>query len=163
MSDANFINAYNEIVLDNLISILKQNFMFQTQIKFLEKRVSAIPELEEKNKLYNLVVEEKINLENKVVSLQSELENKNTIIKNTSNNDNEKNRIQIALNTQAKELSILNEKFNCLECEYNNQKKYIEQLEEMLPNTKRKKLNLKPIETPKEEVEIKTESSGGTF
>ena len=41
MSDANFINAYNEVVLENFTAVLKQNFMFQTQIKFLEERVST--------------------------------------------------------------------------------------------------------------------------
>jgi hypothetical protein len=38
MSDANFINAYNEVILENLNAIMKQNFMFQTQIKFLEEQ-----------------------------------------------------------------------------------------------------------------------------
>jgi hypothetical protein len=31
-----FSNAYQEILLDNLIGIIKQNFIFQTQIKLLE-------------------------------------------------------------------------------------------------------------------------------
>ena len=48
MSDANFINAYNEVILENLNAIMKQNFMFQTQIKFLEQRVNEIPEMEKK-------------------------------------------------------------------------------------------------------------------
>ena len=29
MSDANFINTYNEVILENLNAIMKQNFMFQ--------------------------------------------------------------------------------------------------------------------------------------
>ena len=48
MSDANFINTYNEVILENLNAIMKQNFMFQTQIKFLEQRVNEIPEMEKK-------------------------------------------------------------------------------------------------------------------
>jgi prefoldin subunit 5 len=48
MSDANFINAYNEVILENLNAIMKQNFMFQTQIKFLEQRVNELPEMEKK-------------------------------------------------------------------------------------------------------------------
>ena len=48
MSDANFINVYNEVILENLNAIMKQNFMFQTQMKFLEEKVSKIPEMEEK-------------------------------------------------------------------------------------------------------------------
>jgi hypothetical protein len=48
MSDVNFINAYNEVILDNLTAIMKQNFMFQTQMKFLEERVSKFSEMEQK-------------------------------------------------------------------------------------------------------------------
>ena len=76
MSDANFINAYNEVVLENFVAVLKQNFMFQTQIKFLEERVSLIPELEEKGKLFDSIVSDKQELENKIVSLKTDIENK---------------------------------------------------------------------------------------
>ena len=31
-----FSNAYQEILLDNLMSIIKQNFIFQTQLKLAE-------------------------------------------------------------------------------------------------------------------------------
>ena len=69
MSDVNFMNAYNDVVLENFMAVLKQNFMFQTQIKFLEERVSLIPALEEKGKLYDSVVKDKQELENKIISL----------------------------------------------------------------------------------------------
>ena len=61
MSDANFINAYNEVILENLNAIMKQNFMFQTQIKFLEKRVNDIPEMEKK--LANFEKDKSVELE----------------------------------------------------------------------------------------------------
>ena len=76
MSDANFINAYNEVILENLNAIMKQNFMFQTQIKFLDEKVKEIPILQEKGNLYESVVRENANLQNKIVSLTSEVENK---------------------------------------------------------------------------------------
>jgi deoxyadenosine/deoxycytidine kinase len=66
MSDANFINAYNEVVLENFTAVLKQNFMFQTQIRFFEERVNTIPALEEKGNLYDSVVREKLELQNKM-------------------------------------------------------------------------------------------------
>ena len=31
-----FSNTYQEILLDNLVSIIKQNFIFQTQLKLAE-------------------------------------------------------------------------------------------------------------------------------
>ena len=179
MSDANFINAYNEVVLENFTAVLKQNFMFQTQIKFLEERVNTIPALEEKGKLYDFVVNEKSELQNKIVSLTSEVENKDNIIKNSNNSDADKHRLQTALNEQAKELERLNNKVTNVEKDIADKNYYIKQLEDMLPNSKRKKLGLEIIESIKEEVEevkstekvsvkednviLKVESAGGTF
>lgn len=179
MSDANFINAYNEVILDNLTAIMKQNFMFQTQMKFLEERVSTIPALEEKGKLYDSVVNEKSELQNKISSLTSENENKDNIIRNTTNSDADKHRLQTALNGQAKELERLSNKVTNVEKDIADKNYYIKQLEDMLPNSKRKKLGLEIIESTKEEVEevkstekvsvkednviLKVESAGGTF
>ena len=179
MSDSNFINVYNEVVFENFTSVLKQNFMFQTQIKFLEERVNTIPALEEKGNLYDLVVNQKLELENKLISLQSEIENKDAIIKNTTNSDADKHRLQTALNVQAKELQNLKDLNVSFQEKYDEQKEYIKQLEEMLPNSKRKKLGLELIETSKEDIEdlkaeekvftkqnndkLKVELSGGTF
>jgi len=179
MSDANFINVYNEVVLENFTAVLKQNFMFQTQIKFLEEKVKEIPALQEKGNLYESVVRENANLQNKIVSLTSEVENKDNIIRNTSNSDADKHRLQTALNEQARELAKLNDKVANVENDIADKNHYIKQLEDMLPNSKRKKLGLEVIETTKEEVEevkstekisvkendviLKVESAGGTF
>ena len=179
MSDANFINAYNEVVLENFTAVLKQNFMFQTQIKFLEERVNTIPALEEKGNLYDSVVREKLELQNKISSLTSENENKDNIIRNTTNSDVDKHRLQTALNEQAKELGRLSNKVTDVENDIADKKYYIKQLEDMLPNSKRKKLGLEVIESIKEEIEevkstekvsvkennviLKVESAGGTF
>ena len=179
MSDANFINVYNEVILENLNAIMKQNFMFQTQMKFLEERVSTIPALEEKGKLYDSVVNEKSELQNKISSLTSENENKDNIIKNSNNSDADKHRLQTALNEQAKELERLSNKVTNVEKDIADKNYYIKQLEDMLPNSKRKKLGLEIIESIKEEVEevkstekvsvkednviLKVESAGGTF
>jgi chromosome segregation ATPase len=179
MSDANFINVYNEVVLENFTAVLKQNFMFQTQIKFLDEKVKEIPALQEKGNSYDSVVREKNELQNKIVSLTSEVENKDNIIKNTSNSDADKHRLQTALNEQARELAKLNDKVANIENDIADKNNYIKQLEDMLPNSKRKKLGLEIIESAKEEVEevkstekvsvkennvvLKVESAGGTF
>ena len=153
--------------------------MFQTQIKFFEERVKEIPALQEKGNLYESVVREKNELQNKIVSLTSEVENKDNIIKNTSNSDADKHRLQTALNEQAKELEKLKDKVANVENDIADKNYYIKQLEDMLPNSKRKKLGLEIIESAKEEVEeakstekvptkennvfLKVESAGGTF
>ena len=47
MSDVNFVNSYNEIVFDNFIAVLKQNLVFQTQLKLVEAKVAKLNELEQ--------------------------------------------------------------------------------------------------------------------
>ena len=188
MSDVNFINAYNEVILDNLTAIMKQNFMFQTQMKFLEERVSKIPEMEQKlasvetdknNKQeeYNRLLNDKNNLANEVSSLKQEVENKNSIIQNNVTSDNDKHRLQTAVNQQAGEIEKLKNRIESMEKEIDSQKEYTTQLEEMLPNSKKKKLGIEipEEETPKVEVKkeetaiisnvtpLKVESAGGTF
>ena len=205
MSDANFINAYNEVILENLNAIMKQNFMFQTQIKFLEQRVNDIPEMEKKladfekdksielkqfensagdfeKKLsdkqndYNHLMDEKNNLTGQVLSLKNEVEEKNRIIQNNVTTDNDRHRLQTAVNQQAGEIQNLKNAIESLEKEVDSHKKYNSQLEEMLPNSKKKKLGIEIIEenTPKVEVKkeqtvfnnvtpLTFESAGGTF
>jgi chromosome segregation ATPase len=187
MSDVNFINAYNEVILDNLTAIMKQNFMFQTQMKFLEERVSKIPEMEnklasvetdknDKQEEYNRLLNDKNNLANEVSSLKHEIENKNSIIQNNVTTDNDKHRLQTAVNEQAGEIEKLKNRIESMEKEIDSNKTYTTQLEEMLPNSKKKKLGIEVIEETSPKVEVKKEqtvfnnvtpltfeSAGGTF
>ncbi len=205
MSDANFINAYNEVILENLNAIMKQNFMFQTQIKFLEQRVNEIPEMEkkladfekiksseleklqnstgdfekklsEKQNDYNRLVDEKNNLAGQVLSLKNEVEDKNRIIQNNVTGDNDKHRLQTAVNQQSGEIEKLKNRIESMEKEIDSHKKYNSQLEEMLPNSKKKKLGIEISEEDTPKVEVKKEqtvfnnvtpltfeSAGGTF
>ena len=216
MSDANFINAYNEVILENLNAIMKQNFMFQTQIKFLEQRVNELPEMEkkladfEKNKSieleqlqnsagnfekklsetsndfekkladkqndYNRLMDQKNSLAGEVLSLKEELDKKNLIIQNNVTSDNDKHRLQTAVNQQSGEIEKLKNRIESMEKEIDSHKKYNLQLEEMLPNSKKKKLGIEISEedTPKAEVKkeqtvsnnvkpLTFESAGGTF
>ena len=217
MSDANFINAYNEVILENLNAIMKQNFMFQTQIKFLEQRVNELPEMEkkladsEKNKSvelkqlqnstndfekklaetsndfekkladkqneYNRLMDQKNNLAGEVLSLKNEVEDKSRIIQNNVTSDNDKHRLQTAVNQQSGDIEQLKNKIESMEKEIDSHKKYNLQLEEMLPNSKKKKLGIEIPEEDTPKVEVKKEqtapiinatsltfeSAGGTF
>jgi len=206
MSDSNFINAYNEVILENLNAIMKQNFMFQTQIKFLEQRVNDIPEMEkkladfEKNKSveleqlqnsagdfekkladkqneYNRLMDQKNNLAGEVLSLKNEVEDKNRIIQNSVTSDNDKHRLQTAVNQQSGEIEKLKNRIESMEKEIDSHKKYNLQLEEMLPNSKKKKLGIEIPEEDIPKIEVKKEqtapiinatpltfeSAGGTF
>jgi len=199
MSDSNFINAYNEVILDNLNAIMKQNFMFQTQIKFLEQRVNELPEMEKKladfekiksseleqlqnsagnfekrltetsndfeKKLadkqndYNRLMDQKNSLAGEVLSLKNEVEDKNRIIQNNVTSDNDKHRLQTAVNQQSGEIEKLKNRIESMEKEIDLQKEYTTQLEEMLPNSKKKKLGIEIPEEDTPKVEVKKEQT----
>jgi chromosome segregation ATPase len=228
MSDANFINTYNEVILENLNAIMKQNFMFQTQIKFFEQRVNEFPEMEKKladfekdksvelkqyqsstdkfekklaetssdfekklaetsndfeRKLadkqneYNRLMDQKNNLAGEVLSLKNEVEDKSRIIQNNVTSDNDNHRLQTAVNQQSGDIEKLKNKIESMEKEIDSHKKYNLQLEEMLPNSKKKKLGIEILEEDTPKVEVKKEqtapiinatsltfeSAGGTF
>jgi chromosome segregation ATPase len=196
MTDVNFINAYNEVILENFNAVLKQNFMFQTQIKFFEDQAKEVQSLKEKLNGFDEVTKERDNLSHQVSQLKNDVSDRDRTIQNASNSDADKHRLQTALNTQAKDIDILNDRIRKLEEDSNKQieqfqedtnskQQYIKQLEEMLPNSKRKKLGLpaiieeetvedtkvvaiKEVKTPektpvKNDVMLKEVANGGTF
>ena len=147
MTDVNFINAYNEVILDNFNAVLKQNFLFQTQIKFFEDQSKELESLRERVSGFDELVKERDNLSHQVSLLKNDVSDRDRTIQNANNSDADRHRLQTALNNQAKDIDILNERIKKNEEESNSKQQYIKQLEEMLPNSKRKKLGLPPIET----------------
>ena len=195
--DGKFLSTYNEVILDNFNAVLKQNFMFQTQIKILEEQIKEKSELETKLASLSSEKNDIVELRAEIDGLKAELDNKNLAIQNLNNTDSERHRLQTAVNNQMKEIeglksqvgslqngkdsevqSVKNQKdseIRLLKDKEKEQLNYIAQLEEMLPNSKKKKLGIeipeeqKPTieesKTPaKEEINIlKFASSGGTF
>jgi chromosome segregation ATPase len=195
--DGKFLSTYNEVILDNFDAVLKQNFMFQTQIKILEEQIKEKSELETKLASLSSEKNDIIELRAEIDGLKAELDNKNLAIQNLNNTDSERHRLQTAVNNQMKEIEGLKSQVGSLQNDNNSevqlvksqkdseikllkdkekeQLNYIAQLEEMLPNSKKKKLGIeipeeqKPTveesKTPaKEEINIlKFASSGGTF
>jgi len=195
--DGKFLSTYNEVILDNFDAVLKQNFMFQTQIKILEEQIKEKSGLETKLASLSSEKNDIVELRAEIDGLKTELDNKNLAIQNLNNTDNERHRLQTAVNNQMKEIEGLKSQVGSLQSDKDSevlsvksqkdseikllkdkekeQLNYIAQLEEMLPNSKKKKLGIdipeeqKPtIEEPKtpakEEVNIlKFASSGGTF
>lgn len=102
-----FSNAYQEILLDNLMAIIKQNFVFQTQLKISEKNNSNNQDLQKK-------LEELVVVNQQLNSQLSELENyKNKVHQNESAHE-EKSRIQTALNEEMKKSAVLINEINQL-------------------------------------------------
>jgi len=191
--DAKFLNTYNEVILDNFNAVLKQNFLFQTQIKVLEEQVKEKSELETKLASLSSENNDIVELRGEIDGLKDELNNKNLAIQNLNNTDSERHRLQTAVNNQMKEIeglksqvgSLQNGKdsevqsvkiqkdsvIKLLKDKEKEQLNYIAQLEEMLPNSKKKKLGIELPTTEKElTIPVKDEmnvlkftSNGGTF
>ena len=174
--DGKFLSVYNEVILDNFNAVLKQNFMFQTQLKFAEEQATKVSELEKK--LADLTASriDSESLQREIEDLKSQVNSKNAIIQSSVNSDNDKARLQTAVNNQMKEISALKTSIETLQKEQEDKQNYITQLEEMLPNSKKKKLGIAIAEEPTLEVKkeepvleksdndvLKFTSSGGTF
>ena len=90
-----FSNTYQEILLENLVSIIKQNFIFQTQLKMTEGAGKEKTELQEK---YDAVLAQY----NSLTSQTSELEALRSRVDTNASAHEEKSRIQSALNDEMK-------------------------------------------------------------
>ena len=139
-----FSNAYQEILLDNLMAVIKQNFVFQTQLKLVENSNNEKSELEKRLKD---VTEQYETIKTQISSIDVY---KQKAEQNSSAHE-EKNRIQSALNDTMKKLSDLQNILNSKNDEISALKKYVLKLEEVVPVTKLNKL--KNVKTP----EIKNE------
>lgn len=173
--DGKFLDVYNEVILENFNAVLKQNFMFQTQLKFAEEKTKEVGELEKK--LATLASEnlDANILREEIKTLKETISQKDAIIQSSSNTDNERHRLQTAVNNQMKEIEGFKKTIDNLQKQQKDQQEYITQLEEMLPNSKKKKLGIEIPEEPKpikeEPTTLKKEddnilkfaSTGGTF
>lgn len=142
---ADFSNAYQEILLDNLVSVIKQNFVFQTQLKLVEKVGKDREELQKK-------LDEVTSLYNNAKSEVSSLQGYKTKAEQNSSAHEEKSRIQVALNESMKKNTNLQKEIEAIKQEKNdavqklneeieNLKVYITKLEENISITKLKKIN----------------------
>jgi chromosome segregation ATPase len=165
--DVKFLSAYNEVAQDNFIAVVRQNLVFQTQIKVLEDQVKLVGDLQKKIEENSELQREykKVLAEN--TDLKNQLNNANSIVANNNKTNSEQNRIQSALNEKMREFNTLKQSFDRLENQLKDNTVYIEQLHEMLPNAKRKKLGLPIEEKTKETTDDNSSSievsSGGSF
>jgi uncharacterized coiled-coil protein SlyX len=147
-----FSNAYQEILLDNFNSVIKQNMMFQTQLKMAE-------EAQKNNKLddrLNLLNGEYNGLKAEYdVALKkiSELEVRANVGQSLHD---EKTRIQSALNEELRKSAVLTEKILQQSKTIEEQSKTIEEQSKTIDDiTKQLEKNIKEIESLKSTLEKK--------
>ena len=144
-----FSNTYQEILLDNLVSIIKQNFIFQTQLKLAEGGNKDKAELQEK---YDTLFSQYESLK----SQTPELEALRLRVDTNAGAHEEKSRIQSALNDEMRksvelkgQLEVKSSELAGKTQEIVDLKNQILKLESSIPTPKPKKSNsvFDPIES----------------
>jgi chromosome segregation ATPase len=163
-TDIRFLQKYGEVLNDNFNAVLKQNLLFQTQIAVLQEDVKQLEDINQlKDDIKKLIQENN--------DLKNDLANKTNTLKQNQNTDADKHRLQTAVNTQMREISELKDRIGTLENDILSNKEYIKQLEDALPNSKKKKFGIAileevknlPIDESTSEQQIIVESTGGNF
>ncbi len=166
--DVRLQNAYVEVLLDNFISVIKQNIMFQAQLEVMNKNVNEADET--KRKIAELSASN-IELQKLVDSLTGENNTLKTSVDNSQLHVNtansireEKTRLQAAVNDYMKQNKTLTTDLAKFKSEVEEQNKYIAKLEELVPLTKLRKLRKVDItEFVEKAPEVDNVKSGGTF
>ena len=144
-----FSNTYQEILLDNLVSIIKQNFIFQTQLKLAENGNKDKSELQEK---YDTLFSQYESLK----SQTPELEALRLRVNTNAGAHEEKSRIQSALNDEMRksvelkgQLEVKSSELATKTQENVDLRNQILKLESLIPVSKPKKSNsvFDPIES----------------
>jgi len=136
-----FSNAYQEVLLENLDSILKQNFMFQARLKLLETEANIKTELQAK--LDDVTAKYQQALADVGAAEQYKVQ--------ASSNDaivQEKSRIQSALNDTMRELGTTKGALEGSQAEVKELKSRIAELEKLVPPAPK---------TPTKKTTVKTE------
>ena len=164
-----FSNAYQEVLLENLDVILKQNFMMQTKLKLFEKEANLRAEMQAKIDDLTVKNQEVLQQVEQTQHYRVQAENNDAIVQ-------EKSRIQSALNDTMRELGATKNSLDSITQELNlknkevvEMKSRISELEKLVPpapkvvkkitvKTEEKPVEISATETNKLEVEV-----GGTF
>ena len=164
-----FSNAYQEVLLENLDVILKQNFMMQARLKLLEKEANVRAEMQAKIDELTVKNQEVLRQVEQTQHFKVQAESNDAIVQ-------DKSRIQSALNDTMRELGAtknsldsITQQLNLKNIEVEEMKSSISELEKLIPpapkvvkkltvKTEEKPVEISATETNKLEVEV-----GGTF
>mgnify|MGYP000391983854 FL=1 len=164
-----FSNAYQEVLLENLDVILKQNFMMQARLKLFEKETNLRAEMQAKIDELTVKHQEALEQIGQTQHFKVQAESNDAIVQ-------EKTRIQSALNDTMRELGTtknsldsITQQLNLKNIEVEEMKSSISELEKLIPlapkvvkkptvKTEEKPVEISATETNKVRVE-----AGGTF
>ena len=157
-NDLTFLNMYTEVVQENVSAIIKQNFVFQTQLKMAENKLALLDDavrnadnLSVQNKELQTKINELISLTS---SYKTVADDKSRLQSSLNETSQVKNQMQAQLNDMQQELTRLRLKAD----EFDSMKKENTAL--------KKKLGLDTEKTPVKKTEktvVLKEATAGTF
>jgi len=136
-----FSNAYQEVLLENIDSILKQNFMFQARLKLLEKEANIKTELQAKLDDVTAKYQEALAQIGAAEQYKIQASSNDAIVQ-------EKTRIQSALNDTMRELGTTKGALERSQVVIEELKSRIAELEKLIPPAPK---------TPAKKTTVKTE------
>jgi chromosome segregation ATPase len=158
-----FSNAYQEVLLENLDVILKQNFMMQTRLKLLEKEANVRAEMQAKIDELTVKHQEALEQIGQTQHYKTQAESNEAIVQ-------EKTRIQSALNDTMRELGNTKSALEAREKEVKEMNSKISELEKLVPPAPKvvkkvtvKAIEEKPVEISATETNKVRVEAGGTF
>jgi cysteinyl-tRNA synthetase len=157
-----FSNAYQEVLLENLDVVLKQNFMMQARIKLLENEANSRAEIQARLEEITAKHQNTLQQIEESQHYRIQAESNDAIVQ-------EKSRIQSALNDTMRELGATQNLLDSKNKEVEEMKSRISELENSNLSTSKvvKKLTVKTEEKPVEISTTDTEKikveAGGIF
>ena len=120
-----FSNAYQEVLLENLDVILKQNFMMQTKLKLFEKEANLRAEMQAKIDDLTVKNQEVLQQVEQTQHYRVQAESNDAIVQ-------EKSRIQSALNDTMRELGATKNSLDSITQELNLKNKEVEEMKSLI-------------------------------
>jgi septal ring factor EnvC (AmiA/AmiB activator) len=158
-----FSNAYQEVLLENLDVILKQNFMMQAKLKMFEKEANVHAEMQAKIDELTVKHQEALEKIGQTQHYKTQAESNDAIVQ-------EKTRIQSALNDTMRELGTTKSALEAREKEIQQMNSRILELEKLIPSASKvvkkvtvKSIEEKPVEISATETNNIRVEAGGTF
>ena len=158
-----FSNIYQEVLLENLDVIIKQNFVMQARLKLLEKETDVRAEMQAKIDEITAKHQEALQQIGQTQHYKVQAESNDAIVQ-------EKTRIQSALNDTMRDLGTTKSVLEAREKEIEEMKLRISELEKLVPPAPKvikkvtvKSIEEKPVEISATETNKLRVEAGGTF
>jgi hypothetical protein len=158
-----FSNIYQEVLLENLDVIIKQNFVMQARLKLLEKETDVRAEMQAKINDLTVKHQEALQQINNSQHYKVQAESNDAIVQ-------EKTRIQSALNDTMRELGKTKSALELKEKEIEEMSLRISELEKLIPSAPKavkkvtvKSIEEKPVQISATETNKLRVEAGGTF